>query len=103
MGLEKVTIYGKRIADKQTHYESYTFVGSERATVIIRGDIAEDFYKKYGNPMTAYVQLEIQVDFIQNFQRVKECQDPFQSPMYQIGTIDSLDDIVIITDQKDIK
>ena len=51
MTKHKVEISGAGIVDKHTHYEVHPFIGPERATIIIRGDIATDFQKKYGLPI----------------------------------------------------
>lgn len=47
MATHKVSISGKQIRDKHTHYEAHPFVGSEQVTVIIRGDTAEEFRARY--------------------------------------------------------
>jgi len=96
MAVEKVTIDGNGIRDKHTHYEGYPFVGNSMATVIIRGDIAEDFRKKYGCAIWQCHSFEAEVSFHRNEERLKECQDPFLSPKHIMGSIDSLDDIVDI-------
>ena len=95
MAVEKLTIYGKGITDKHTHYEAYPFVGPERATITIRGDIAHEFQRKYGHPIQQCDCFEVEVDLHRNDQRVKECQNPFKSPARMTGSINSLDDIVV--------
>lgn len=94
MALSKVEINGNRIVDKHTHYETRTYtIGPDQATVIIRGDIACDFQKKYGFPITSARKLQAQVEFGANRDRLAECQDVFKPGSHQIGAIDSIDDI----------
>ncbi len=90
----KVEVLGTSIVDKHTHYEAYPFIGPERATVIIRGDIATEFKEKYGLPITKAERLQVSVDLGRNDQRVRECQDVFKPAFHLIGAVGSLDDIV---------
>ena len=90
----KVEISGAGIVDKHTHYEAHPFVGPERATVIIRGDIATDFQKRYGLPIIEAEKFQASVDLGRNDQRVRECQDVFKPASHLMGSIGSLDDIV---------
>jgi len=90
----KLKIYGTSMEDKHTHYEAHPFVGPERVTVIIRRDIAVDFQKKYGLPITKAEQFQATVYLGRNDQRVKECQDVFRPGSPLMGAIKSIDDIV---------
>ena len=90
----KVEISGAGIVDKHTDYEAHPFVGPERVTVIIRGDIATDFQEKYGLPITKAERFQASVDLGRNDQRVRECQDVFKPVSHLMGSIGSLDDIV---------
>ena len=94
MAVHKVEISGAGIVDKHTHYETHPFVGPERATIIIRGDVAADFQKKYGLPITEAERFQATVDLGRNDQRVRECQDVFKPASHLMGSIYSLDDIV---------
>ena len=90
---ETVSISGKNIHNKHTHYEALTYVGPEQVTVILRGDIFADFQKKYGSPMTAYEKLNVTAHFLKNSGRV--AKDPSRLPSRLFGTVESIDDIVI--------
>jgi len=94
-----VEIAGESIMDKHTHYEAHPFIGPERVTVIIRGDIAIDFRKMYGFPITEAEKLQVTVDLGRNDARVKECQDGFQPASHLMGAVGSLDDIVLVKKQ----
>lgn len=89
-----VQFSGTGIVDKHTHYEAYPYVGPERATIIIRGDIAEGFQKKFGIPMREAERLNARVDLGRNDEKVRECQDVYKHGSYLMGAIHSLDDIV---------
>ncbi len=88
-----VEIIGAAIVDKHTHYEANSFVGSSRATVIIRGDLALKFQGKYGLSIKEAEKFQVRVDLIRNDQRVRECQDVFKPASYLLGAIASLEDI----------
>ena len=90
-----VKISGSGIEDKHTHYEAHPFVGPDRTTVIIREDIIAGFKEKYGIPIIECERFEVEVDFIHNSQRVKECQYVFKPQNHLVGSIDSLDDVVV--------
>ena len=90
----KVEILGAGIVYKHTHYEAHPFVGPERVTIIIRGDVATDFQNKYGLPITEAERFQATVDLGRNDQRVRECQDGFRPVAHLMGSIYSLDDIV---------
>ena len=94
MGLYNVEITGAGIVDKHTHYEAYPFVGVEKNTVIIRGDIATEFQRRYGLHIRNAGRIQVSVDLRRNDQLVKECQDPFRSGSYLNGAVNSLEDIV---------
>jgi len=94
MASYKVEITGAEIVDKHTHYEARPFIGPERVTIIIRGDIATDFQDKYGLSIRKAEKLQLNVDLGRNDQLVKECQDLFQPASHLKGTVESLDDIV---------
>ena len=87
-------ILGKNIVEKHTHYEAYPFIGPLRSTLIIRGDVVDDFREKYGLAITEAERLTVTADFLRNDQKVKECQNPFKAGDYLFGTIASIDDIV---------
>ena len=89
-----VEIVGAGIVDKHTHYEAHPFIGPERATVIIKGDTALEFQRKYGLPITGAERLQVTIDLGRNDQRVQECRDAFAPGSRLMGTIDSLDDVV---------
>ncbi len=91
-----VEITGAGIVDKYTHYEAYPFIGPERVTVIIRGDIATQFRKKYGFEIIKADRLDVSVDLGRNDQRIRECQDSFRPASHLMGAVDSLEDIVYI-------
>ena len=90
----QIEIVGEQVIDKHTHYEAYLFIGSERATIIIRGDIVRGFQEKYGIPITKTEKFNVDVDFGRNGQRVKECQNVYVSASHLIGAIGSLEDII---------
>jgi len=94
MTIETITITGKQIRDEHTHYEFITHVGPYSATVIIRGDLASDFSKKYGKNILES-EFQAEVDFIRNDQKIKECQDPFKLGSHHYGRIGSIDDITL--------
>ena len=91
-----VEITGRGIVDKHTHYEAYPSVGLQRATVLIRGDIATGFQKKYAISITRAKKIWVMVDLTANDQRVKECQDIFKPASHLMGSIDSLDDVFLL-------
>ena len=82
------------IVDKHTHYEAHPFIGQQRVTVIIRGDIATGFREKYGIPLAQAERLQLTVNLGRNDQRVGECQDLFRPASHLMGAVNSLDDIV---------
>ncbi|MBS3175399.1 hypothetical protein J4440_05970 [Candidatus Woesearchaeota archaeon] len=92
----EITFYGKQIKQKHIHYEYYPTVDSNSATVIIRGDVASDFSKKYKSGITE-TNFNANVEFTRNGDRIKECQDIFKSQEYLIGYL-SLENITKIID-----
>lgn len=93
-GSHDVKIYGNGIHDKHTHDEAYPYIGPHQVTVIIRGDIAEDFRSKYGVAMSKVDYFMARVELMRNDERIRECQYPFLAPSHLIGNIATLDDIV---------
>ncbi|MBI4152185.1 hypothetical protein HY495_00610 [Candidatus Woesearchaeota archaeon] len=89
-----VEFWGKNIVEKHTHYEAYLSIGPERATLIMRGDVADAFEERYGLAITQAERLTVTANFLRNEQRVEECQDPFKAGDYLFGTIASIDDII---------
>ena len=91
----KITICGNNIRDKHTHYEATVSFGHETATVIIGGHIAEDFLRRYGYAITRCPSFQATIPLARNSELVQECQDPYKSPTYRIGSIQSIDEIVV--------
>lgn len=96
MTLYQLEISGAEIVDKFTHYEAYSFIGPEMATVVIRGDIATEFQKMYGLPITEAESFRVSVDMCRNDSKIEECQDVFKPCSYLSGAISSVDDIDFI-------
>ena len=90
-----ISIYEKNIKDKHTHYEATISFGHETATVIIGGHIAEDFLRMYGYAITKCPSFQATIPFSKNSELVQECQDPYKSPTHRIGSIQSIDEIVV--------
>ncbi len=86
----QITIRGKQVIDKHTHYE--VPISEPYATVIIRGDVATDFMKKYGLSITEAPSFEVTLYLTRNDQNLGS--DPFKSPGQLRGSVASLDDIV---------
>ncbi len=88
-----IDVTGMNIQDQATHYEVYSFIGTERIAVIIHDDIATGFYKKYGLPITDAGKIKMRVDMgvTRKIRSLQNLQIPFDMP---IGTIHSIDDIV---------
>ena len=95
MPKSEVTISGRSIRDKHTHYEAITHIGPEQVTVTIGGDVFADFQRKYGRLMTSYEAVQMRVDFGRNEERVSECRDPSKSGRHLIGSVACLDDISV--------
>ncbi len=91
MVTENVSLQGQHLQDKHTHYEASTFIGPDNATVIIRGDVAADFKRQYGIPITKADSFNAEVDFTRNSQRVSS--NHFRPGSHLTGSIGSLDDI----------
>ncbi|MSR86322.1 hypothetical protein EXS74_02920 [Candidatus Woesearchaeota archaeon] len=94
MVIHRVTIYGSTIVDKFTHDEAYPFVGQERTTVIIPGDMFDEFRTKYKRSLRSS-KITLEIDYTPNNERVKDCQDPYKGPRSHIGTLRSLDGILV--------
>jgi len=92
MTREQVTIYGNGIKEKHTHYEAYPYVGNQIATVIISGDIASEFKKKYDYFIQECESFVVEIDFVRNDRHISS--DQYKSANYLRGSIYSLDDIV---------
>ena len=81
------TFVGNSIRDKHTHYEVPVAL-PESATLIIRGDIAQEFHKTYHLPITSAKEVKVQTEFNPNNGRFQ-----FKPKQHLIGTIESLKDI----------
>ena len=94
-----ISVYGNGIRDKHTHYETRGHVGPTPYTLTIRGDIAEEFKKVHGRNITDKdIHFKVPVSFGRNDELVAECQDPYKLGPHFIGTLDSIDDIIILPD-----
>ncbi|MDP3728561.1 MAG: hypothetical protein Q8R18_03860 [bacterium] len=94
MEKHRITFSGSNIVDKHTHDEVYPFVGSEKTTVIIPGYIYDYFKKKYNGQLRDY-KITVDIEYIPNGERVEGCQSIYKGSRYLIGTLCSLDGMLI--------
>ena len=99
METHRVLITGPNIVDKHTHDEYYPYVGSQRTTVIIPGYISADFKRRYGFPLQRSTVI-VDIEFIPNKERVKECQNSFNAPGHLIGTLRDLEGIISVEEYR---
>lgn len=89
-------IYGTHIRDRFTHYEYHTTLEKRPLTIVISGNIAQEFYEKYHMPITQYEKFQATIEYAEN----SELIDPFKSRTHLIGRIHSLEDIAVPLDEE---
>lgn len=95
-----VIFSGRNIVDRHTHDEVSLHIGPYAATLTIPGYMYDDFRKEYGKPLKGYT-ITAKIEFIQNKERVPECQDLFKSPTHRMGTLRFLEEIIKVEEEKD--